>query len=107
MTAASLVARLRLFAGLALFLALARPAADAPIQAVRVSDLMRSLAQIPMKARIVVLDAARESPFARQGQPLASGLALVDPDPGVLIAFNAAPGTVAPVEKAGASYGPY
>ena len=81
-------------------------AADVPIQAARISDLMRPLAELPMKARIVVLDAARENPFAREGQPLASGLALVEPDPGTLIAFNAAPGTVAPAEK-GDSYGPY
>jgi uncharacterized caspase-like protein len=57
-------------------------AADAPIQAVRVSDLTRALAALPMKARIVVLDAARENPFAKDGRPLASGLALVEPDPG-------------------------
>jgi uncharacterized caspase-like protein len=82
-------------------------AADAPIQAVRVSDLTEALAQLPMKARIIVLDAARENPFARQGQPVASGLALVQPDPGVLIAFNAAPGTVAPPEKSGDAYGAY
>ena len=77
-----------------------------PIQAVRISDLMRPLAELPMKARIVVLDAARENPFAREGQPLASGLALVEPDPGTLIAFNAAPGTVAPPEN-GDAYSPY
>ena len=71
----------------------------------RVSDLTRALAQLPMKARIIVLDAARESPFARQGQPLASGLALVEPDPGLVIAFNAQPGTVAPTESGG-TYGP-
>ena len=82
-------------------------AADAPIQAVRVSDLTRALAQLPMKARIVVLDAARENPFAKQGRPAASGLALVEPDPGLLIAFNAAPGTVAPPETADDAYGPY
>jgi uncharacterized caspase-like protein len=70
-------------------------AADAPIQAVRVSDLTRALAQLPLRARIVVIDAARENPFAREGQPLASGFALVDPEAGTLIAFNAAPGTVA------------
>ncbi len=64
--------------------------ADAPIQAVRISDLMQPLAALPLKARIVVIDAARESPFTKEGQPLASGLALVDPDPGTLIAFNAA-----------------
>ncbi|MBV9287863.1 MAG: caspase family protein, partial [Hyphomicrobiales bacterium] len=82
-------------------------AADTPIQAVRVSDLTRALAQLPMKARIVVLDAARQNPFAQQGPPLAGGLALVDPDPGFLIAFNAEPGTVAPVEGGGDAYGPY
>ena len=37
-------------------------AADIPIAAVRVSDLTRALAQPPLKARVVVLDAARERP---------------------------------------------
>jgi uncharacterized caspase-like protein len=81
-------------------------AADVPIQAVRVSDLLRPLAELPLKARIMVLDAARENPFAREGQPLASGLALAEPDAGTLIAFNAAPGTVAPPET-GDAYSPY
>ena len=45
---------------------------------------------------------ARANPFAQAGTPLSGGLALVDPDPGMLIAFNAAPGTVAPDEA-----GPY
>jgi uncharacterized caspase-like protein len=81
-------------------------AADVPIQAVRVSDLMRPLAELPMKARIVVLDAARENPYAREGQPLASGLALVEPDPGTQVAFNAAPGTVVPAEQ-GDAYSAY
>jgi hypothetical protein len=34
--------------------------------------------------------------FASSGQPLAGGLALMQPDAGTLIAFNAAPGTVGP-----------
>ena len=80
--------------------------ADVPIQSARVSDLTRALAQLPMKARIVVLDAARENPFAKRGGQRAGGFALVDPDPGLLIAFNAAPGTVAPPEN-GEAYGPY
>ena len=82
-------------------------AADVPIQAVRVSDLTPALAELPMKARIVVLDAARENPFAKDGPPLAGGLVLVEPDPGFLVAFNAAPGTVAPPEKADDNYGAY
>ncbi|UCI06903.1 caspase family protein [Mesorhizobium sp. B1-1-8] len=76
--------------------------ADVPIQAIRVSDLTRPLAALPTKVNIVVLDAARPNAFPQTKQPLAGGLALVDPDPNMLIAFNAAPGTVAPEGK-----GPY
>jgi uncharacterized caspase-like protein len=53
----------------------------------------------------VVLDAARQQPFVEGGEPIASGLALVEPDAHMLIAFNAAPGTVAPNEEG--SYGVY
>ena len=75
---------------------------DVSLQAVRVSDFTQPLAALPGLLKIVVLDAARQSPFARGGQPLASGLALVDPGAGLAIAFNAAPGTVGPDEP-----GPY
>ena len=76
--------------------------ADAPIEAVRVSDFVHALATLPGRARIIVLDAARANPYGAQDSPLAPGLALVDPEPGVLIAFNAAPGTLAGDEQ-----GPY
>jgi len=76
--------------------------ADVPLQAVRVSDFLQPLAGLPGRVKIVVLDAARPNQFARTGQPLASGLALLDPVRGLAIAFNAAPGTVAPDEP-----GPY
>ena len=76
--------------------------ADVPIDALRISDFAHALAQTPGKARIIVLDAARASPYASQGSQLAPGLALVDPEPGELIAFNAAPGTLAGDEP-----GPY
>ncbi|MGY8709685.1 caspase family protein, partial [Bradyrhizobium sp. 18BD] len=75
---------------------------DIPTEALRISDYARQLAAVPLKANIVVLDAARAQPFIEGGQPIASGLALVEPDPNMLIAFNAAPGTVAPEEP-----GPY
>jgi uncharacterized caspase-like protein len=75
---------------------------DVPLQAIRISDFTQPLAAMPGRVKIVILDAARESPFARGGQPLASGLALLDPAPNTAIAFNAAPGTVAPSEP-----GPY
>ncbi len=75
---------------------------DLPTEGLRIGDYARQLASIPLKANIVVLDAARAQPFIEGGQPIASGLALVEPDPNMLIAFNAAPGTVAPEEP-----GPY
>jgi uncharacterized caspase-like protein len=71
-------------------------------EALRLSDYTRPLAALGIKASIVVLDGARANPFAKSGPPLAGGLALVEPDPGTLIAFNAAPGTVAQNEA-----GPY
>jgi uncharacterized caspase-like protein len=73
---------------------------DVPIEALRTGDYIRQLASLPLKAGIVVLDAARQQPFVN-GQ-IASGLALVEADQHMLIAFNAAPGTVAPAEQ-----GPY
>ncbi len=78
---------------------------DIPAEALRLSDYTRPLAALKLKAAIVVLDAARATPFAKSGAPVAGGLALVDPEPGLVVAFNAAPGTVAP-EGAG-PYGPY
>ncbi|WFU10672.1 caspase family protein [Rhizobium sp. CB3090] len=77
-------------------------ATDVPVQALRISDFTKSLAAINNRGSIVVLDAARANPFVQSDQPLAGGLALVEPDANQLIAFNAAPGTVAPQEA-----GPY
>jgi uncharacterized caspase-like protein len=79
---------------------------DVPTQAVRISDYTRPLNTLNLKATILVLDAARQNPFAKAGTPLASGLALVDPQPNAMVAFSAAPGTIAPEAKQG-SYGPY
>jgi Caspase domain len=75
---------------------------DVPLQAIRISDFTQPLASLPGRVKIVILDAARQNPFAQGGQPLAGGLALVDPPPSLAFAFNAAPGTVAPDEQ-----GPY
>ncbi|QIG93986.1 caspase family protein [Bradyrhizobium sp. 6(2017)] len=78
---------------------------DVPVEAIRISDYSHQLSALPIKAGVIVLDAARSNPFAKEGQPLAGGLALVDPDPKMLIAFNSAPGTVAP--DGAPPYGPY
>jgi uncharacterized caspase-like protein len=71
-------------------------------EAIRLSDYTKPLAALRLRATMVVLDIARANPFARTGTPLTGGLALVEPEQGMLIAFNAAPGTVAPEEA-----GPY
>ena len=78
---------------------------DIPVQGIRISDYTRALAALKLKASIVVLDLSRNHPFTLQGEPLAGGLALVQPEPGTLIAFNAAPGTIAPAAEG--AYGPY
>ena len=75
---------------------------DVPLQAIRVSDFTQPLAALPGRVKIVILDAARQNPFGGGNQPLAGGLALVEPMPSMAMAFNAAPGTVAPDEQ-----GPY
>src|SRR4030088_340055 len=69
---------------------------DIPIEALRISDYVRQLAALPLKASVVVLDAARQQPFIQGGEPIAGGLALVEPGPNMLGGFNARPGTVAP-----------
>ena len=78
---------------------------EVAVEALRISDYTRPLAAMKLKASIIVLDAARANPFANSGPPLAGGLALVEPEPGVLVAFNSAPGTVAPEGQG--PYGPY
>ncbi len=78
---------------------------DIPIEGMRISDYTRQLATLPLKASVVVLDAARQQPFIQGGEPIAGGLALVEPGPNMLVAFNAAPGTIAPGE--GGPYGIY
>jgi uncharacterized caspase-like protein len=77
-------------------------AANVAAEAVRISDYIRPLGILKLKASIIVLDAARRNPFSVSGEPLAGGLALVEPSPGMLMAFNAAPGTIAPEQN-----GPY
>ncbi|MBI5129834.1 MAG: caspase family protein [Rhodopseudomonas palustris] len=77
---------------------------DIPTEGLRIGDYLRQLAALPLKTSVVVLDLAREQPFVPGGS-IASGLAMVEPNPKMLIAFNAAPGTVAPEERG--AYGVY
>nr|WP_246742456.1 caspase family protein [Microvirga splendida] len=76
--------------------------ADIPIEGFRLSDLVRALEQSPAKVRVVVADMARDYPLSSTGEPLAKGLALVEPPSGFLMAFSSAPNIVA-----GDGQGPY
>ena len=44
---------------------------DIPIEGMRISDYIRQLAALPLKASVIVLDAARQQPFIEGGQPIA------------------------------------
>ena len=78
---------------------------DIPIDAVRLFDLLRPLADAQALAKIVVLDAARPLPFQIHGGELARGLGAIEAAPGLLVAFSSAPGTAA--EDGPGPYGAY
>jgi uncharacterized caspase-like protein len=79
--------------------------ADVPARTLRLSELTHSLAALHLKTAFVIVDAARTNPFVSSGFHLAGGLAWVEPEANMLVAFNAAPGTVSP--DGGNGYGPY
>ena len=62
--------------------------------ALPLSEQTHSLAALHVKASLLIIDAARPSPFLLSGQPAASGLAWTEPEANMLLAFNATPGTV-------------
>ncbi|SCX95392.1 Uncharacterized protein, contains caspase domain [Microvirga guangxiensis] len=64
---------------------------DVPIEGFRLSDLVRSLERTPAQVRIVVADMARDYAMPAGSEPIARGLALVEPPSGFLIAFSSAP----------------
>lgn len=71
---------------------------DVPLQAVRLNDVMNTLASVPTKMRIVMLDACRNDPFESINKIAGNGLALVDTKAnaaGSFISFATSPGTVA------------
>nr|WP_255726463.1 caspase family protein [Microvirga sp. ACRRW] len=64
---------------------------DVPMEGFRLSDLVRSLERTPAKTRMVVADMARDYAMPAGSEPIARGLALVEPPSGFLIAFSSAP----------------
>jgi uncharacterized caspase-like protein len=77
---------------------------DVSLNAIRVSDMTRALGGLPGRAFMVMLDLAYDGPFGKQGQPLAPGLAIVEPELNTMIGFNTAPGAYAPIPQG--DYGP-
>ena len=79
----------------------ASQASDVVRHALPLSEQTHSLAALHVKASFLVIDAARASPFQLSGRPAASGLAWMEPEANMLLAFNATPGTVARDRTAG------
>ncbi|MBI3700518.1 MAG: caspase family protein [Afipia sp.] len=71
---------------------------DVPLQAVRLNDVMNTIASVPTKMRIVMLDACRNDPFNSINKIAGHGLALVDTKAnaaGSFVSFSTSPGTEA------------
>nr|WP_244627622.1 caspase family protein [Microvirga tunisiensis] len=68
---------------------------DVPIEGFRLSDLVRSLERSPAQVRVIVADIARDYPLGSTGEPIAKGLALMEPPAGFLMAFSSAPNIAA------------
>lgn len=69
--------------------------ADVPLQTLRLADLMNSLAAVPSKSRIIMLDACRNNPFSELNKTGGRGLAIVDAPNGSIVSYATAPGSVA------------
>lgn len=72
--------------------------ADIPLQAVRLNDVLNTLASAPGKTRIIMLDACRNNPFPQLSGTTGHGLALVDTRagaPGTLLSYSTSPGAEA------------
>ncbi|WP_022719711.1 caspase family protein [Rhodopseudomonas sp. B29] len=72
--------------------------ADIPLQAVRLNDVLNTLASAPGKTRIIMLDACRNNPFPQLSGTAGHGLALVDTRtgaPGTLLSYSTSPGAEA------------
>src|SRR5215467_7095036 len=72
--------------------------ADIPMQAVRLNDVLNTLASVPSRMRFLLLDACRNNPFPELNKTTGSGLAIVDAKvgaPGTFVSFSTSPGAEA------------
>src|SRR3954462_11944431 len=71
---------------------------DIPLQAVRLNDILNTLASVPSKTRILLLDSCRNNPLPDISKTAARGLAIVDAKtgaPGTFMSFSTSPGAEA------------
>ena len=71
---------------------------DIPLQAVRLNDVLNTLASVPSKTRILLLDSCRNNPFPDISKTAGRGLAIVDAKtgaPGTFMSFSTSPGAEA------------
>lgn len=72
--------------------------ADIPLQAVRLNDVLNTLASVPSKMRILLLDACRNNPFPELAKTAGHGFAIVDAKTsasGTFISYSTSPGAEA------------
>ncbi|MEW6641632.1 MAG: caspase family protein [Pseudomonadota bacterium] len=72
--------------------------ADIPLQAVRLNDVLNTLASVPSRMRILLLDACRNNPFPELAKTAGHGFAMVDAKAnaaGTFISYSTSPGAEA------------
>ncbi|MGO4712327.1 caspase family protein [Bradyrhizobium sp. 2TAF24] len=72
--------------------------ADIPLQAVRLNDVLNTLASVPSRMRILLLDACRNNPFPELARTAGHGFAMVDAKAnaaGTFISYSTSPGAEA------------
>ena len=68
---------------------------DVPRQCVEVGSLIEGLTSAANPMNVIILDACRQNPFARDFRDVQNGLSQMDAPPSTLLAYATAPGNVA------------
>lgn len=68
---------------------------DVPRQCVEVGSLIEGLSSAANPMNVIILDACRQNPFARDFRDVQNGLSQMDAPPSTLLAYATAPGNVA------------
>jgi uncharacterized caspase-like protein len=82
-----------------------RQRTDLALEGLRLNDFIRALGVTPAQARLVMFDTAYAHPYGQLVAEGSRGLALGEAVPGMVIAYNAAPGLAAPLPQS--NYGAY